>query len=162
MRHAKSSWENPSLTDFDRPLLAKGIKRTVVVAGFLEEKGLKPDLIYSSGAQRAFSTAKQIINAMHLDNVPLIKKDGFYPGNVSHFLSCVKAVENECRHLMLIGHNPAISDLINVLALEYRIDWLKTSDVVVFEYGNQPWSSLNIGSLRIQCVANSKALIKNS
>ena len=141
IRHAKSSWDDPFLSDHSRPLAERGIKDAPKMAKRLKKEKIYPDAIISSDAERAKATA--IITAENLDFSP--KKIDFiknlYHGSVSQILSEIKKTDDEVKTLFLIGHNPGLNDTIWKLGGE--IDNLPTAGQFGFKFDVKSWEKLN-------------------
>ncbi len=143
LRHAKSSWEYPELSDFDRPLLNKGVKRTLLVCNALIIEKFIPDLIISSPAVRALETASIVIDRLNLNaKKPEINKL-FYPGYSKTFVKVISKVEDNVNNLMIVAHNPGLTDLANLLLPTESIEWIPTSGLVQIEFDCDSWNRIN-------------------
>jgi len=143
LRHAKSSWEYPDLTDFERPLLTKGVKRTLLICEALKKVELVPDLVVSSPAVRALETAEIIIDQFNLQKKQLIKNEHFYPGYVKKINSLVTKLDNKVKYAMIVGHNPAFTDLANTFLGNNFIDWIPTSGLITIQFDCKKWEDIN-------------------
>lgn len=114
MRHAKSSWDNPHLSDHDRPLNARGEKAALTMAKRLEKRGYVPDLVIVSSALRAQQTAARLQTvyngALRVKTEPLL-----YDASPETYVSVIRSVPEDVSHLMIIGHNPTIETLATEL-----------------------------------------------
>ncbi|PKP09147.1 MAG: hypothetical protein CVU09_12485 [Bacteroidetes bacterium HGW-Bacteroidetes-4] len=144
MRHAKSSWKEPLPEDRDRPILKKGIKRTKRTALFIKEKGLIPELILSSPAVRAWQTAELLIEEL-VTNLKIKQVDAMYPGSSAALLKTIWQVNNKYSRLMIIGHNPGLSDLACYLLGNQEASWIPTSGLVVISFVNGRWQETKPG-----------------
>ncbi len=114
LRHAKSSWSNMNLSDFERPLNARGKRDAPRMGKLLLQEELIPDLIITSSAERAFSTAEAV--AMTIDYDGEIKYTRFlYHAPPEHYLTLLSEVSDEHSLVMVVGHNPGIEDLVMVM-----------------------------------------------
>lgn len=138
MRHAKSSWEFPELSDFERPLIEKGIKRTLRTCRFLHEKQLYPDTIFSSPALRAKDTAMLVAK-----NLPVTHEiqwiEPFYPGNPAAFIKQLSKADNSLNHILVIGHNPGLSNFACLLLNSTETDWIPTSGCAIIDIDIEKW-----------------------
>jgi len=141
VRHAKSSWEEPGGSDIDRPLLEKGIRRTMKVIRFLKEHAVKIDLMISSPAVRAFQTAVLIANGIGYpeDNIRIERK--IYDGYYDRILDLIYSTSDEFNSLMILGHNPTITRLAN-LFLNPGIDLLPTTGTICISFDTEKWASV--------------------
>lgn len=144
MRHAKSSWKEPLPEDRERPILEKGIKRTRRTAAFIKNEGLVPDLILSSPAVRAWQTADLLLEELKISLKPK-QIDAMYPGSSAALLKAIWQVNNRHRHLLIIGHNPGLSDLACYLLGTQEASWIPTSGLVVISFLNDQWQEIKPG-----------------
>lgn len=143
LRHAKSSWDYPELADIERPLLNKGVKRTLLICDALKEHNSTPDIIISSPAKRAMETANIIIDKLELSLSNLETNEDFYPGYAKNIVSELKDVSNSIDHLMIVGHNPGLTELVYSFIKEDYIDWIPTSGLVQIQFNCDKWSKIN-------------------
>jgi phosphohistidine phosphatase len=141
VRHAKSSWEEPGGSDMDRPLLEKGIKRTGKVIDYLNEKGVKIDLIISSPAERAIQTAILIAHGIGYPEDKIRIERKIYDGYYDRILDLIYALPNDLNSVMIFGHNPTISHLAN-LFLHPGIELLPTTGTVCISFETDKWESI--------------------
>jgi len=141
LRHAKSSWEEPGGSDMERPLLDKGIKKTRKVIRFLKDRGIKIDLMISSPAERAFQTALLVAAGIGYQEDKIQVERKIYDGYYDRILDLIYATSNEIDSLMIIGHNPSITNLAN-LFLHPGIELLPTSGIVCVSFDTQKWESV--------------------
>lgn len=115
LRHAKSSWDDLSLDDFDRPLAPRGIKAVPRMAAYLKKKGLVPDLVLCSSAVRARETWQLV--AEMLDGAPEVKfLRGLYLAPPSRLLQALQRAPKGAGTVMLVAHNPGMEHLAADLA----------------------------------------------
>ena len=141
VRHAKSSREEPGVTDIDRPLLEKGITRTQKVIKFLKERQVKIDLMISSPAERAIRTAALIAKGLGYPEEQIRLERKIYDGYYDRILDLIYAVPNHVDSLMIFGHNPSITHLSN-LFLHPGIEPLPTTGTVCISFDTDKWESI--------------------
>ena len=143
LRHAKSSWEDPSLRDFDRPLSKRGMNDTklmkVHMSGLLKEV----DEIYSSPSIRTSQTIKQL--APELSRVNYLAS--LYLGDVSIVLSLLESLQTRMKTVMIVGHNPCIQETMEIL-WKKPVEKFPTCAAAVFSLKND-WgkTAIPIGNL---------------
>ncbi len=115
VRHAKSSWDDPSLDDYDRPLNNRGRRDAPFMGDKLKAQGIKPDLIYASPAKRAEKTAKLIAEQTGYPKESIEFKKKIYMASERVLLAMVRSVPKKVGSLMLIGHNPELTAFSNML-----------------------------------------------
>jgi phosphohistidine phosphatase len=113
MRHAKSSWDDPSLDDFDRPLAGRGEAAAPRMGAFMREQGLAPDLVLCSSAVRARQTLDLVLP--HLPGKPaVVYEKGLYLAAPAALLARIRKIGAKVRQAMVVGHDPGM----HMLALE--------------------------------------------
>lgn len=128
-RHGKSSWEDAAQADADRPLLEKGVRRTIRVSQALQQRGIIPDLLVTSPAMRAASTAAVVAEVLGLPKEGIVTSEILYHASVDRIWEVVSTLPPEKKCVMLFGHNPGFTEFANQSGL-YRTDWIPTSGVV--------------------------------
>ncbi len=139
VRHAKSSWKDPGLRDKDRPLNKRGKRDAPEMGRRINEHGIRPSLIISSPAKRAWSTAKLVADEISYPREFLQKDDGLYLSSVDRILDVIVAQDNGFNSLMLIGHNPGFTDFANFLVPGLTHN-LPTAGVVSVEIDQDDWN----------------------
>ena len=140
LRHGKSSWADPSLADHDRPLKGRGKRAAKNVGRLLRERDLLPDLIVTSTARRARSTANRAAKAAGYDG-EVVETEELYFSSVGKQLAAVaRCARPGDRRVLIVGHNPTFEELVETLADEEVV--LKTADLAVVELAVDDWSEL--------------------
>ena len=129
IRHAKSSWDHPGLSDIERPLMKKGAARSHRVIDYLKGRGVHPDRIITSPAVRAIETTNLFAVGLDYPLGDVVVERKIYDGNYDRFLDIIYATPNDIESLMIVGHNPTITNLAN-LFLHPGIDDMPTSSIV--------------------------------
>ena len=142
VRHAKSSWSDPSLSDRERPLNKRGRRSAPDMGRRLAAQGFEVDLIISSPAQRAFSTAKKIATEMGHDKSEIVTDDRLYFSGIGRMLELLESLDNGFQKVMIVGHNPAMTTLMNTLC-ERSVNNMPTCAVGIIEYDIASWSELS-------------------
>jgi phosphohistidine phosphatase len=115
LRHAKSSWSDPSLVDEKRPLAPRGRRDAKRIAAHLREHRIEPELVLCSPAERTRQTLELVRPALGAATTVRIEPD-FYPGLDEDLLDQLHALSDETGSVLLIGHNPGIQELALRLA----------------------------------------------
>lgn len=110
MRHAKSSWDNPAMDDHERPLNPRGLGAAPRMGQLIKDEGLCPQVIVSSTAVRAQSTARLVAEACGFED-EIVFTDDLYLAPPSRYLDIVWNLADDCDCVLLVGHNPGISEL---------------------------------------------------
>ncbi|MGB5290132.1 MAG: histidine phosphatase family protein [Lysobacterales bacterium] len=141
VRHAKSSWSDPSLSDRDRPLNKRGRRSAPDMGGRLALKGHQPDLIISSPAKRAMMTAKIIARELDYDKSTIVTDESMYFSGVGGMLTMLEGVDDRYQKVMIVGHNPAMTSLMNSLC-DASVGNMPTCAVAVIGFNMTSWSAL--------------------
>lgn len=118
IRHAKSDWGDPSLSDFDRPLNTRGERDAPLMGDRLAASGIHPDRMVSSPAKRARSTAKAIARGLHFPVRDIEWVSELYQASPADILHVIRTCPKHVATLAVIGHNPGISELACKLSRE--------------------------------------------
>lgn len=139
LRHAKSSWEDPELDDFDRPLNPRGLRNLPDMGRRLARRENRPDLVVSSPALRAISTARGIAREIGYRDDRIVQIPALYLAGAEVLLEIVRGLDPACRHALLVGHNPGLTDFANTLG-EIRIDNMPTAALLCVDFPGGDWS----------------------
>lgn len=144
VRHAKSSWDDPSLDDFSRPLNQRGEKDAPRMGKRLKEREVTPDLMMSSPANRAIKTCKVIANILEFPASKIKEDKRLYHADAEIICSILKEVKNPNDVLMIFGHNPGLTDFANKL-LNETIFNIPTAGIVAGKLNIHAWSEVKQG-----------------
>ena len=125
IRHGKSGWDSPWLSDHDRPLAERGIIDVPQMARRLQERGLVPDLIVSSTALRAADTARLTAAVFGYPESAIVLEKSLYHASPEQLLDVICGQSEAVQTLVLVGHNPGLTELIQELGC--RLDNLPTA-----------------------------------
>lgn len=143
IRHAKSSWETP-LKDFDRPLTVKGLHDAHRVSSEIIDLLPKSYLIWSSTAKRATETAMVFSQNLSFPLDSIHYKDALYTFDARQLEEQIKSCPDDCNHLIVFGHNEAITDFVNKFGSVF-IDNVATCGFVTIIFENQSWNAITKG-----------------
>ncbi len=140
LRHAKSSWKKPGLTDHDRPLNKRGKHDAPRMGELIREKALVPDLIVSSSAKRARQTADRLAQACGYQNEVRLEDD-LYMAHPEAFIQVLKFLSDEFDSVMVVGHNPGVEELLRLLT--GREEVVPTAALAHLTLPIRRWSEMN-------------------
>jgi len=143
VRHGKSDWANLDLKDFDRPLNKRGKENAPEMAERLINKGFKFDLMVSSPAKRAKSTAKFFAEAYQIDDIQY--EESIYEANTNTLLNVVNSLNDEAYTVIMFGHNPGFTDLANELS-GADIANIPTAGMVSISFPFDSWKMVSRGT----------------
>ncbi|MEM1135011.1 MAG: histidine phosphatase family protein [Bacteroidota bacterium] len=141
VRHAKSSWKDESLDDYDRPLNKRGKRDAPFMGEKLKEQKILPDLIIASPAKRANATAKILAKKMGYKVDDIKWKKNVYDAFTEDLLEIVRAQKDTVNSLMLVGHNPELTSLSNHLT-EFKIYNIPTTGISCIRFLGDKWSEI--------------------
>jgi phosphohistidine phosphatase len=137
-RHAKSSWNTEAATDFERPLNNRGLRDAPMMAERLADRALKLDTIVSSKANRALATARLL--AEGLDHRQAVVETGdIYEAPATRILQTISGFDDSWQCVMMVGHNPGMSNTCNLLCQEAHIA-MPTCAIACLELDIERWS----------------------
>jgi len=136
LRHAKSSWKDPGMTDHDRPLNDRGKDDAPRIGQLLRDQGLHPDLVLSSTAKRARSTAKRVVEGGQLACSPQLL-DELYLASADTYIEVLRRQPSAYERILIVGHNPGLEEL--VLLLTGTSLALPTAALVQVEFETDSW-----------------------
>lgn len=146
LRHAKSSWKDASLDDFDRPLNNRGKRDAPHMANRLFKRGVEVDLIISSSARRTSDTAKIFKDKLGFKS-EIIFEDKLYEASAQEILKIIHKIEEKYNSILIVCHNPGITNLSNDLS-DYFIDNIPTTGAVGFSFDGN-WNELQNNSCKL-------------
>lgn len=142
VRHAKSSWDDHSLDDFDRPLNQRGERDAPVMGEVLKDHGARPDIIISSPAKRAESTAMAIAAASRYSATNILFEPKIYEASVATLISVIQNIPHDARTALMVGHNPGFTDLVYYLTGR-GVDNVPTCGACEIEFDLTSWSKVS-------------------
>ena len=152
LRHAKSSWKNPALPDRERPLNARGMSDAPAMGRAMSERGIEPELVLCSSAQRTVDTLALVLPELKIEP-EVVYEDALYQASPDDMLGMLRGLQPGARNVLIVGHNPEIQalalglvgagpkDLRNRLAEKYP-----TGGLAVINFTAGFWSSVDAGS----------------
>ena len=155
LRHAKSSWKEPGLQDFDRPLNNRGREAAPLVGQFIQKGKLRVDLIISSPAARARQTAALVKEAAGL-SAELLYDERIYEADAASLLEVVRQAAESADALMLVGHNPGMEELVELLTGE--VQGMPTAALAYISLDVEKWSKVRAGEGHLEWLVRPKEL----
>lgn len=137
LRHAKSSWKFPDLSDHDRPLNRRGKRDAPKMGKILKERGLVPDLVISSTATRANDTASAVAKHSGYKG-KRIRFESLYAAEPGAYLAVIRELTDNYQRVLIVGHNPGVEELIELLTGEIHI--VPTCTLAQIEFEIEKWS----------------------
>lgn len=145
VRHAKSSWDDSSLSDYDRPLNERGKKDAPAMAKRLAHKGIRPELLVSSPARRAVQTAEAFAAGLEIPKQAIRQAESLYMAGPLDFFKVIASLDHEAQTAALFSHNPGITDFANLLDVA-RIDHFPTCAVFGVRADIKHWKDFEKGA----------------
>ena len=148
VRHAKSSWDYSELSDFERPLNERGRRDAPLMAKRLLKVPPRPDVLLSSPATRALTTARLFADEMGIKTADVAVDAKIYDASPDTLLKIVRGLDDGARHVMMFGHNPGVSELAHLLAA-CDFDEMATCAAARFEFAAKSWSEVAPGDGKV-------------
>lgn len=158
MRHAKSSWADEGLRDFDRPLNRRGKEDAPRMGDYLAGLGIIPELVISSPAKRAKETANAVCGRLDYDLNRVSWNEDLYFGSSIDYVNAIRSAPDDVQTVMTVGHNPMAADAMAGLATEYFDHRVPTATIACFEVELGSWQYLESRSCRLLWVISPKEL----
>ncbi len=164
LRHAKSSWDDPGLQDFDRPLNDRGREAAPRMGRFMAKNGVLPELILCSSSVRTRQTLDLVL--AHLSPAPTVAyEDAIYLAAASVLLQHVRKGAGKAKHVMVVAHDPGMHQLALELAgsgdpelLDALATKFPTAGLAVIDFDAQAWSRVRPGAGQLRIFMTPKRL----
>ncbi|WP_194777627.1 SixA phosphatase family protein [Pararhodonellum marinum] len=140
IRHAKSAWDDPYLSDHERPLAERGLRDAPRMAQRLKKRGIFPDAMVSSTAERAKSTALITAENLHFPKEKLRLTTDLYHSGVSEIMKTIQKTPDSVATLFIFGHNPGFNSLVE--SLGGHLENLPTSGQFGFQFDVDSWKKI--------------------
>lgn len=141
IRHAKSDWSDPHITDIERPLNKRGKRDAPFMASLLKEKGVVPELILTSPAQRAMQTVKYFVEEFKFDKSKILVREEIYTMGALAIRKLLSQIDDAHNTVFLFGHNPDLTSLANQL-MDMFIENIPTTGVVCIDFDFESWKDI--------------------
>jgi phosphohistidine phosphatase len=158
LRHAKSSWDDSSLADHDRPLSARGQTDAPRIGRHLAQSGIKPDLALISSARRAQQTAALIAPCLTGSALELRTEPRLYLATPGELLQILAEQSDDYDELLVVGHNPGLTQLVNMMLPALGLTNLPTAGAVRIDCDTPRWSAITAGRFALRSSCSPKTL----
>ncbi|HXG68351.1 MAG TPA: histidine phosphatase family protein [Blastocatellia bacterium] len=155
LRHAKSSWDDSSLRDFDRPLAPRGERDAPRMGKALKKRGPLPDVVISSPAQRARQTVEAFVAAAKLEASPQFD-ERIYEASSAELMKLVRGLPDSASCILLVGHNPGFEDLVS--RLTGKSQRMPTAALACIEFKVEKWEDVEDGEGKLAWLLTPKEL----
>ena len=155
-RHAKSSWRN-NLSDFERPLNARGERDGPKMARWLSTQTEPPDWLWSSDAARAQATAEFVREGFDLDRARLHLNHDLYLASPETMRDVLRSTPQDISSVAMVAHNPGTTYLLNLLTDSEVTDNVPTFGTARLSYSGD-WSQLSFGSCKLELFSAPKLI----
>jgi phosphohistidine phosphatase len=149
IRHAKSSWDDPTQSDFDRPLNSRGEHDAPMMGKHLKSRNILPDLVISSPAKRARQTARRIAAAIGYDKEQIAYIEQLYHCEPPVFEDVIAKLGTEHATVFIISHNPGITDFVNSVSHKFRTDNVPTCGVTAIRFSGASWTDFKMEEKKV-------------
>ena len=155
IRHAKSSWDDHTLEDHERPLNERGRKDANNMAKFLHQKGIHPEITLCSTAKRTKETYSYFTN--YFTGLPLSLTRNLYHASVENLEEVIRSIENDKNAAFLIGHNNGLSEFVSLI-LQKNVS-LSTCSFTQIEFPVDDWRDMDLLKAKVVFAISPKELV---
>ena len=141
VRHAKSSWKYPDLDDFERPLNKRGRKNAPLMGKLLKKLNVNPDIIVSSPANRAATTARMLAAKINYPLENIQYSEILYEFSEGALIQILKRIDDCVAKAMIVGHNPGLNNMANYLG-NRQISNIPTAGVYCLDLNIASWTKI--------------------
>jgi phosphohistidine phosphatase len=161
LRHAKASWKDAKLDDFDRPLKRKGHFQAEALSGHLSSLVPPPQEIFCSPALRTRQTLEYFLGVWPVDAAQVHFPENLYLADRNALLECIQGVSKDTEVALIVGHNPGITDVMHFLDSTSAgyLSHLHTGEFVQIDFEENNWSDLGSDTGKVKVNLRSKDLI---
>jgi phosphohistidine phosphatase len=156
MRHAKSSWNDPHLRDFDRPLNHRGKNDAPRMGAYLKGLGIIPGRIVSSPAVRAKATILKVLDAMDLPDDLVEWDENLYFTGPGSYVDAIRKTGDQINSVMTVGHNPMTDEVVSFLSKTTVNKHIATATIACLEVNLSSWKDLESGCCDIKWITTPK------
>ncbi len=156
LRHAKSSWDNSNLSDFERPLANRGISDAKKMSNFLKDMNIKIDKVLCSNAIRAKETFDLTADGFNFEIDKATYLDKLYFGDTTTIIQDLKELDESLNNILIVGHNPTLHYLVEILTNE-SINRFTTCNLATISHDGE-WVSLNSQQCSLKSLIRPKEL----
>jgi phosphohistidine phosphatase len=146
VRHAKTEAGYSGQEDWDRALEPRGQRDAPEMGRRLKGRGVKPDKVLSSPAVRALSTTTIMTRELGVPASKVTQDERLYLASTKELLKVIRENGNAAKHLMIVGHNPGLTEFADALSSERSIDNMPTCAAYTLDFDIKNWSELELGT----------------
>lgn len=159
LRHAKSSWDDAELSDFDRPLNSRGLEAAPLMGTVIYDHHLQPQMILSSPAKRAKQTAILVKETAGIEeNISFV--EGIYEASPLKLLKIVSEINDKNETVLIVGHNPGLEGFVKMLTDHSYA--LPTAALVKIDLNIESWSDITANRGKVTMFICPRDLTKNA
>ncbi|MAT39762.1 MAG: phosphohistidine phosphatase [Ectothiorhodospiraceae bacterium] len=140
-RHAKSSWSDAALTDFERPLNKRGRRDAPFMGKLLAKQQIVPECIVSSPANRALTTARILAENMDFPLDHIRVEEELYESGLKDYVRAIHSIDCDVNTVMIVGHNPTITMFAEHLS-DHDFENIPTCGIVILQFDMGSWSEI--------------------
>lgn len=150
VRHAKSSWDYPELSDFERPLSARGRRDAPLMAAILRDLPERPDVVVTSSAVRAVTTARVMAQILDLPMHDMIISNALYDATADELIALMREMDDAFRCVMIVGHNPALTQFVNIVG-DTELENVPTCGIVTLSLPSlRGWRDIGVRTANVR------------
>ncbi|HOJ63411.1 MAG TPA: histidine phosphatase family protein [Spirochaetota bacterium] len=156
LRHAKSSWEDLNIEDFDRPLKKRGINDTIIMAEYIKQSDLIPEYIICSDARRTRETLSILLEKIN-SKIETLYTRKIYEADVSDILEVIYETDNKFNRIMIVGHNPGMEETVVALTKKsFPFPKFSTCGLAYLKLDIDDWKNIKKSKANLELFKNPK------
>ena len=159
LRHAKSSWDNPDLADFERPLNSRGLDAARFIGTLIYDRHLEPEIIVSSPAKRAKQTAV-LVKELGEISKSIVFDERIYEASPLTLFNLIREFDDKYDSVLIVGHNPGFENLVRSLTGETVS--MPTAALARINLDIEKWSDVETGANDLEFLIRPKEEMKKS
>jgi phosphohistidine phosphatase len=148
MRHGEARWKDTGVSDLERPLNRRGSNAAEAMARRLLELQLVPELLLVSPARRTQQTADILARELSVPARRVVREEALYLASAADLLKVVQATGPRVTHLMLVAHNPGVSELVQLLVPQGEAGGLGTAAICSITFDTPHWTAVGAAAVR--------------
>jgi phosphohistidine phosphatase len=159
MRHAKSSWKNPGLRDFERPLNNRGNRDAPRMGRYLKGLNIFPDQVFASPAERAKATILHVLQELELGEDRITWDEDLYFQGADSYINAIRSAGNGSRTVMTVGHHPITDEAIERLTGKSLNKHIATATIACLQTDADSWKNVGYGTCTLKWVTAPKEIV---
>lgn len=148
MRHADARWQDTGVSDLERPLNRRGVAAAEAMARRLLELELVPELLLVSPSRRTQQTGEILARVLALPARLVMSDESLYLASAADLLKVAQATGPRVTHLLVVAHNPGVSELVQQLVPAAEASGLATAALCSIAFECDHWTAIGVAAVK--------------